>query len=102
MKANTTPAALVAIDWADQKHDIAVLPAGVATPEHLQLEHRPQVGQTCRRSVKNFSKIVDGLPQVSRLAGIAVDTAASLAPRETPKSPPAKANELITRTLARW
>lgn len=43
MKANTTPAALVAIDWADQKHDIAVLPAGVATPEHLQLEHRPQV-----------------------------------------------------------
>jgi transposase len=47
MKATTPPppppAALVAIDWADQKHDIAILPAGAAAPEHLQVEHRPPI-----------------------------------------------------------
>lgn len=38
-----TPAALVAIDWADQKHDIALQPAGATTPaECFQLEHRPE------------------------------------------------------------
>ncbi|HZD07281.1 MAG TPA: transposase [Candidatus Limnocylindrales bacterium] len=38
----TTFAALVAIDWADQKHDIALLPAGAERSESLQLSHRPQ------------------------------------------------------------
>ena len=37
------PAALIAIDWADQKHDIALLPAGATEAEHLQLDHRPEV-----------------------------------------------------------
>lgn len=36
------PAALIAIDWADQKHDIALLPAGAERAEHLQLAHGPQ------------------------------------------------------------
>jgi hypothetical protein len=37
------PAALGAIDWADQKHDIALQPAGATTPpECCQLEHRPE------------------------------------------------------------
>jgi len=46
MKTTTsepTLAALVAIDWADQKHDIALQPAGATTPECFQLEHRPEV-----------------------------------------------------------
>lgn len=46
MKTTTsepTLAALVAIDWADQKHDIALQPAGATTPpECFQLEHRPE------------------------------------------------------------
>lgn len=44
MNENTTSAtaALVAIDWSDQKHDIALLPAGAERAEHLQLLHRPQ------------------------------------------------------------
>jgi transposase len=44
MNENTSSplAALVAIDWADQKHDIALLPAGAEQPESLQLPHRPQ------------------------------------------------------------
>lgn len=44
MNENTSNAlaALVAIDWADQKHDIALLPAGAERPEYLQLPHRPQ------------------------------------------------------------
>jgi transposase len=44
MNENTTsePVALVAIDWADQKHDIALLPAGAEAAECLQLPHRPQ------------------------------------------------------------
>jgi len=36
------PAALVAIDWSDQKHDIALLPAGAERAEYLQLAHQPQ------------------------------------------------------------
>jgi len=41
-EAARTPAALVAIDWADQKHDIALVPKGASRPEILQLPHRPQ------------------------------------------------------------
>lgn len=33
------PAALLAIDWADQKHDFALLPAGAEHPETGCLEH---------------------------------------------------------------
>lgn len=40
--ATSALAALVAIDWADQKHDIALLPAGAEKAEYLQLPHRPQ------------------------------------------------------------
>jgi len=46
MKTTTsepTLAALVALDWADQKRDIALQPAGATTPECFQLEHRPEV-----------------------------------------------------------
>src|SRR2546422_7061183 len=46
MKTTTsepTLAALVAIDWADQKPDIDLQPAGATTPECFQLEHRPEV-----------------------------------------------------------
>jgi transposase len=44
MNENTTsaPAALVAIDWSDQKHDIALLPAGAERAEYLQILHRPR------------------------------------------------------------
>ena len=44
MNENITsaPAALVAIDWSDQKHDIALLPAGAERAEYSQLPHRPQ------------------------------------------------------------
>jgi Transposase/Transposase IS116/IS110/IS902 family len=44
MNENTTnePAALVAIDWSDQKHDIALLSAGEERAESLQVLHRPQ------------------------------------------------------------
>jgi hypothetical protein len=44
MNENTTnePAALVAIDWSDQKHDIALLSAGEERAEYLQVPHRPQ------------------------------------------------------------
>jgi transposase len=38
----TTPAALVAIDWSDQKHDIALLSASAERAECLQLPHRPK------------------------------------------------------------
>jgi transposase len=41
-KTSEPPAALIAIDWSDQKHDIALLPAGAERAEHLQLAHRPQ------------------------------------------------------------
>ena len=33
--------AFVAIDWADQKHDLVLLPAGSQTKETLTLEHTP-------------------------------------------------------------
>jgi len=44
MNENTTngPAALVAIDWSDQKHDIALLPAETERVEYLHVAHRPQ------------------------------------------------------------
>jgi transposase len=35
-------AAFVAIDWADQKHDLVLLPAGSKTKEPLTLEHTPE------------------------------------------------------------
>lgn len=41
-ETTSAPAALVAIDWADQKHDIALLPAGAERAEYLQLAHRPR------------------------------------------------------------
>jgi transposase len=34
--------AFVAIDWADQKHDLVLLPAGSKTKEPLTLEHTPE------------------------------------------------------------
>ena len=34
--------AFVAIDWADQKHAVALLPAGSQTKETLTLEHTPE------------------------------------------------------------
>jgi transposase len=34
--------AFVAIDWADQKHDLILLPAGSKTKEPLTLEHTPE------------------------------------------------------------
>ena len=40
--ATRAPAALIAIDWSDQKHDIALLPAGAERTEYLLLAHRPQ------------------------------------------------------------
>jgi transposase len=36
------PAAFVAIDWAESKHQIALLPAGTAKPECFELEHRAE------------------------------------------------------------
>lgn len=44
MNENTTTqfAALVAIDWADEKHDIALLPLGAERAEYLQLAHHPK------------------------------------------------------------
>jgi transposase len=36
-------AALVAIDWADEHHTIALLPAGSQAKETLTLEHKPEV-----------------------------------------------------------
>ena len=36
-------AAFVAIDWADQKHDVVLLPAGSQAKEHFTLEHKPEV-----------------------------------------------------------
>lgn len=35
-------AAYVGIDWADQKHDVALLPAGRETEEHRQVEQTPE------------------------------------------------------------
>lgn len=44
MNENTTTqyAALIAIDWSDQKHDIALLPANAERPEYLLLALQPQ------------------------------------------------------------
>ena len=36
-----SPAALLALDWADQKHDFALLPEGASRPETGRLEHEP-------------------------------------------------------------
>lgn len=38
---DASPAALLAIDWADQKHDFALLPEGATHPESGRLEHEP-------------------------------------------------------------
>lgn len=38
---DASPAALLAIDWADQKHDFALLAEGATRPETGQLEHQP-------------------------------------------------------------
>jgi len=35
-------AALVGLDWADEKHALALLAAGSQTPEHTTLEHTPE------------------------------------------------------------
>ena len=35
-------AAWVGIDWADQKHDLALLAAGSAKEEHHQIEQTPE------------------------------------------------------------
>lgn len=37
------PAAFVAIDWADQKHSVALQEAGAPGPECFELAHRPEV-----------------------------------------------------------
>jgi hypothetical protein len=37
------PAAFVAIDWADAKHTVALLPADSDTPEHTYLDQKPEV-----------------------------------------------------------
>ena len=44
MNESTTnaPAAFIALDWSDQKHDIALLPAAEERAEYLQVAHRPQ------------------------------------------------------------
>lgn len=64
MNENTTsaPVALVAIDWADQKHDIALLPAGAERAEYFQLAHRPQ----------NLAEWIGGLRQRFRGKKVAV------------------------------
>ena len=64
----TTFAALVAIDWADEKHDLALLPAGAEQAEHLQLPHRPEA----------LAQWISGLRQ--RFGGQAVAVAVSRAP----------------------
>src|ERR1035437_2599997 len=38
----TSPVAFVAIDWADQKHDMVLLPAGSQTKEPITVEHTPE------------------------------------------------------------
>ena len=35
-------AAYVGIDWADEKHDLALLPTGQAKEEHRQLDQTPE------------------------------------------------------------
>jgi transposase len=35
-------AATIGVDWADQKHDLWIQPAGAAKPEHRILEHTPE------------------------------------------------------------
>jgi transposase len=37
-----SPVAFVAIDWADQKHDMVLLPAGSQTKEPITVEHTPE------------------------------------------------------------
>ena len=43
MKNNNTQfAAFVGLDWADQKHDISIVPAGGNEPEHQVIAHTPE------------------------------------------------------------
>ena len=47
--------AFAAIDWADQEHAVALLPAGANTPETLTLEHTPEaIAQWVAQLYKRF------------------------------------------------